>query len=72
MRINFDYSIFIGEKFRSKKGGKIFKLESFGGFSFKFECGHWCTDNVFYYMEHIRLDCQVIDLLPAKQLELQL
>lgn len=37
----------IGNKYRYPDDTQIFVVKSFNGFSYKFECGHWCTDNVF-------------------------
>lgn len=38
---------FIGEYYQYRPDGQKFKLKSFNGFKFTFECGHWCTDSVF-------------------------
>lgn len=37
----------IGETYHYPNDKKQFKLKETNGFIFKFECGHWCTDNVF-------------------------
>ncbi len=38
----------IGNRYRYPELDQIFVVKSFNGFSYKFECGHWCTDNVFF------------------------
>ncbi len=40
---------FIGEDYRYYSGKKKYKLKEVSESGiFKFECGHWCTDNVFW------------------------
>ena len=52
---------FIGEYYYypqdSKK--KLFKLIETNGFVFHFECGHWCTDNVFIDLISVKTGIQV-------------
>ncbi len=38
---------YLGEFYKYSKHGKKFKLIEKCSFIFKFECGHWCTGNVF-------------------------
>ena len=37
----------IGSTYHYPNSKKQFKLISTDTYIFKFECGHWCTDNVF-------------------------
>ena len=51
----------IGDAYTYPNQNQKFVLKETNGYSFKFECGHWCTDNVF------------IDLIPVnKQYKLNL
>jgi hypothetical protein len=56
-----DWSVFIGEKFRYPTSDKIVKLKSVTQNSMIFECGHWCTDNVFIDMYRLKNGKQVSD-----------
>lgn len=40
----------VGEKYfyRGDSKKQIFILKEHTEYVFRFECGHWCTDNVFY------------------------
>lgn len=51
----------IGNVYKYPSSKKKFKLVETNGFVFHFECGHWCTDNVFM---------DLICITPAKQLTL--
>ena len=44
---------YIGEKYKYPNSRKIFILKYVTNNMFYFECGHWCTDNVF--LDLIRL-----------------
>lgn len=37
----------IGAKYNYPNSKKIFTLKKVTGYIFHFDCGHWCTDNVF-------------------------
>jgi hypothetical protein len=37
----------IGAKYKYPNCNKVFVLKEVREFVFIFECGHWCTDNVF-------------------------
>lgn len=37
----------IGANYHYPNDKKQFKLKETDGFKFYFECGHWCSDNVF-------------------------
>lgn len=50
----------IGTRFKYPNSNKWFKLVKIKGFVYYFECGHWCTDNVF------------VDLIPEKPIQLKL
>jgi hypothetical protein len=58
---------FIGEYYRYPKSRQQYKLISVNDWRFNFECGHWCTDNVFLDLIRIKTNKQVCDDL---QLEL--
>lgn len=51
----------IGNVYKYPNSKRKFKLTNTNGFVFHFECGHWCTDNVFM---------DLICITPAKQLKL--
>jgi hypothetical protein len=38
---------------------KLFKLIKIEGYKYLFECGHWCTDNVFIDLIEIERDKQL-------------
>jgi hypothetical protein len=44
----------IGRVYKYPLSHKKFKLIEASGFIFLFECGHWCTDNVFMDL----IDCE--------------
>lgn len=46
----------IGGSYRYPGSGRKFVLKEIRPFSYVFECGHWCTDNVFVDM--IRIPCE--------------
>lgn len=50
---------FIGEHYRYANGRQKFRLKSVNGFVFRFECGHWCTDNVFMDLIRMKTNTQV-------------
>jgi hypothetical protein len=37
----------IGAKYKYYNSDKIFILKEIRDYIYVFECGHWCTDNVF-------------------------
>jgi len=45
---------FIGEKYQYTPNGTVFKLKAVVGSIFHFECGHWCTDNVFEDLTRVK------------------
>lgn len=57
----------IGEYYRYPKSRQQFKLIEVDEWVFRFECGHWCTDNVFLDLIRVETNKQVCDDL---QLEL--
>lgn len=50
---------FIGEIYHYPKSKQMLKLISVEGFIFRFECGHWCTDNVFEDLIRVKTGQQV-------------
>jgi hypothetical protein len=49
----------IGEYYRYPGTRKRFKLTETSGMIFRFECGHWCTDNVFIDLIRVKTNIQV-------------
>jgi len=37
----------VGCCYRYRNSKIIYKLKEIDGYKYIFECGHWCTDNVF-------------------------
>lgn len=52
---------FIGEYYKHIGQDQQFKLTETNGVIFRFECGHWCTDNVFEDMVRVRTGLQVFE-----------
>lgn len=50
---------FLGEYYRYPNSTNKFKLKAFNGRAFSFECGHWCTDNVFIDLIRVKTGKQV-------------
>jgi hypothetical protein len=48
----------IGQEYRYPLGRRKFKLKETNGFVFLFECGHWCTDNVFVDLINVKTKIQ--------------
>jgi len=57
MFINFR----IGEYYKYPNSKDKFKLIESRGFTFRFECGHWCTDNVFVGLIRCKTNIQVYE-----------
>lgn len=54
---------YIGEYYKYANSRKRFKLMESNGIIFHFECGHWCTDNVFVDLIRIKTGKVVSDEL---------
>jgi len=51
---------YIGELYKYPNSSKNkFKLIKVEGYKYLFECGHWCTDNVFIDLIRLRTGIQV-------------
>ena len=59
---------YIGEYYSYPKSKKRFKLTEKNGYIFLFDCGHWCTDNVFIDLIRVKTGIQVYK---DKQLTIQ-
>jgi hypothetical protein len=57
-------------KYRYYKSKRIFILKETDGFIYRFECGHWCTDNVFIDLYNIKLKKYNYELINPNQLKL--
>ena len=57
MGINY----YIGEEYKYYNSNKTFTLKTVQGYKFIFECGHWCTDNVFIDLIRIKTNKFVYD-----------
>jgi hypothetical protein len=55
--MNLNY--FIGEQYKYPQSRKAFTLKQVTGFIFHFDCGHWCTDNVFMDLIRVKTKVQV-------------
>lgn len=51
----------IGENYRYPGSKQIFKLKEVKGFTYRFECGHWCTDNIFKQLIRVKTGQKVKD-----------
>lgn len=49
----------IGGSYRYPGSGRKFVLKEIRPFSNVFECGHWCTDNVFADLARIRTSTEI-------------
>jgi hypothetical protein len=52
---------YIGEYYTYPGSKRRFKLVEVDGYRFKFECGHWCTDNVFLDLVRVKTGIQVFE-----------
>jgi len=52
---------YLGEYYQYPNDNKRFKLIATDGFIFQFECGHWCTENVFMDLIRIKTRVQVYE-----------
>lgn len=62
----------INRKYKYYGSERIFNLIKTDGFIYRFSCGHWCTDNVFIDLidlEHNRFNYEI---LPGKQLTIEI
>jgi len=60
----------IGKKYKYYNSDKIFTLIKTNGFIYYFECGHWCTDNVFIDLYNIKMKKYNYELINPNQLKL--
>jgi formylmethanofuran dehydrogenase subunit E-like metal-binding protein len=60
----------IGRQYKYPNSPNVFTLKAVRGYIFKFECGHWCTDNVFIDLIDITTGKQIYKTMPARQLTL--
>lgn len=49
-----DIPYIIGGKYKYRKSDTIFILKEVVVYRFIFECGHWCTDNIFVELIDIK------------------
>lgn len=62
----------IGKKYKYYNSDKIFTLIKTNGFIYYFECGHWCTDNVFIDLIDLQYNRFNYEILPGKQLTIEI
>ena len=69
-KTNIPYKI--GGKYMYPNSKDVFVLKKVCGFIFHFECGKWCTDSVFVDLIDLSINKQIFEILPPKQLKLNL
>lgn len=62
----------LNKVYRYPNSDKLFVLKNTNGMIFNFQCGHWCTDNVFIDLIDVKLNKYVYELMPCEQLSLSL
>lgn len=62
----------IGKKYKYYNSDKILTLIKTNGYIYYFECGHWCTDNVFIDLIDLQHNRFNYEILPGKQLTIEI